>query len=107
MCFICQINLYWRYTKFKPYSDFMLAKPTCETGCPYNIAYVCGSDGVTYTNECTMRAESCLAGKPNVRKAYDGKCGSGGRLCNNLFFILIRLNILLINSFFLICRHGR
>lgn len=52
-----------------------------------------------------MRAESCLAGKPNVRKAYDGKCGSGGRLCNDL--ILILPNIYLIIMFFSLCRYGR
>jgi len=46
----------------------------CGENCPYNFAEVCGSDGKTYSNECVMRVESCQAGNPGVRKAYDGPC---------------------------------
>lgn len=44
--------------------------------CSSNIAEVCGSDGITYSNACLMLGESCRAGKPYVVKVSDGKCKS-------------------------------
>lgn len=35
---------------------------------------MCGSDGVTYDNECALRREGCKDGR-NVLIAYRGDCG--------------------------------
>jgi len=45
----------------------------CRFLCTRQLAYICGSDGVTYMNECLMRHKSCKS-KTAIVKVYEGKC---------------------------------
>ncbi|XP_046438922.1 ovomucoid-like [Daphnia pulex] len=48
----------------------------CEVGCQEIYEPLCGTDGKTYENKCTLFVENnCDDTSPNrIRKAYDGEC---------------------------------
>ncbi|TRY85747.1 hypothetical protein DNTS_031925 [Danionella cerebrum] len=53
-------------------------KPTCSEmaeilACPMNLMPVCGSDGITYANECLMCVER-LKTKTEIVITKDGDC---------------------------------
>ncbi|XP_033609084.1 agrin isoform X4 [Cryptotermes secundus] len=59
--------------------------PVCRCGdtCSLEFTPVCGSDGKTYQNECSLRQEACRSRK-NLRIIYRGKCSSGVNPCVSL-----------------------
>ena len=46
---------------------------TCWRNCSVTTEKVCGSDGITYHNECVLSAKSCLRAS-NVTLAHVGAC---------------------------------
>ncbi|TMW58872.1 hypothetical protein Poli38472_007017 [Pythium oligandrum] len=54
------------------YGEDMTSK--CSNGCPRNIAPVCGSDGVTYYNDCLLKVAACENPDLGLTVAYDGEC---------------------------------
>ncbi|KAF4521048.1 hypothetical protein B566_EDAN008120 [Ephemera danica] len=56
--------------------------PVCRCGetCPLDFEPVCGSDGKTYSNECSLRQQACRSHQA-LRIIYRGKCSSGVNPC--------------------------
>lgn len=52
---------------------FVRSDEECPVKCETIFAPVCGSDGKTYTNECTLKAQACVA-KTDVIVASPGLC---------------------------------
>ncbi|XP_067139294.1 agrin-like isoform X3 [Centruroides vittatus] len=53
----------------------------CNAICSPDFRPVCGSDGKTYTNECSLRVEACKS-RRSLRIIYTGECSSAFRLLN-------------------------
>lgn len=47
----------------------------CQTGCPFNLNPVCGSNGVTYPNICVFENAKCQDTKLTLR--HEGECRPG------------------------------
>ncbi|GBO17385.1 Agrin [Araneus ventricosus] len=55
----------------------------CNSICSPDFRPVCGSDGKTYINECSLRVESCKS-RRSLRIIFSGECSSGANPCENL-----------------------
>ena len=45
-----------------------------EKGCPRSYAPVCASNGLTYNNECYLRAVVCANKLEGVKMKREGRC---------------------------------
>jgi hypothetical protein len=60
---------------------------TCPT-CPEHYKPVCGSDGVSYANECKLQAENCDK-KTSITVKQQGLC-SNGTFCTPLLLLALK-----------------
>ncbi|KAK3084503.1 hypothetical protein FSP39_014441 [Pinctada imbricata] len=51
----------------------------CPMICPFIYLPLCGSDGKTYSNECSLKVDNCVKNQ-QVTKVQDGVCPSGAPL---------------------------
>lgn len=84
------------YGKCDPCDGFHCAEPTvcqldpkrkpgchCNLFCPSEIATVCGSDGVTYSNDCYLRIEACK-NQRDIKVYHEGSCDNRTNPCRKL-----------------------
>jgi coxsackievirus/adenovirus receptor len=64
--------------------------PVCRCGdtCSLEFTPVCGSDGKTYQNDCSLRQEACRSRK-SLRIIYRGKCSSGATENKQLYLFAV------------------
>ena len=60
-------------------------KPQCKCvqSCTFEVAEVCGSDGVTYQNECALKQAACL-NKKHVDIVKHGPCTECNGHCHKM-----------------------
>ncbi len=56
------------------------AECKCEVKCDKVLNFVCGSNGITYENECVLRRESCLRNQ-RITVLHVGRCGKRLQVC--------------------------
>ena len=57
-----------------------MATCVCQQLCPLILLPVCGSDGKSYPNKCSLEVEACMTGK-DLTVVSIGECGNDFFCC--------------------------
>ena len=66
---------HWTQWPFFLTKVFHFLFPDCPVKCRRDFRPVCGSDGKTHPNECTLKQSACRQ-RTSLEKVHDGRCGS-------------------------------
>lgn len=66
--------------------------------CPAEFAPVCGSDGISYGNECKLRLEGCKH-RRDIRVLYDGPCSKWNLFLFPSRYCLSTTDVIRVNIF--------
>ena len=61
------------FTYLKASLWFCISKGNCKNACSFENNPVCGSNGQTYPNQCSLSIATC--NDPRVKFRHWGKCG--------------------------------
>ena len=53
---------------------FCMKESKCPEICPLIYAPVCGSNGKTYANNCSLEVDACKTGQ-DIKFVHNGPCG--------------------------------